>query len=88
MASEILHISIDRFGRLVLPKEIRKRLGLAAGSEFEIEEKENAILLRPVIKKPHVIDKNGWLVVKSEIPMAEDSIQEATQKVREERNTF
>jgi AbrB family looped-hinge helix DNA binding protein len=33
-----MNVTIDKAGRLVVPKEIRDRMGLQAGDELEIEE--------------------------------------------------
>jgi AbrB family looped-hinge helix DNA binding protein len=49
-------VSVDSGGRILLPKEVRQRLGLAAGDELEVEfpvsgldaAGEDAILLRVV----------------------------------------
>lgn len=86
MAAERIQIPIDRFGRIVLPKGIRDRLGVSAGTEFEVEETEDAILLKPVQKKAHLIRKGGWLVVRSEKPLDEDTVRKTIEKVREDRN--
>ena len=37
---------MDRFGRIVVPKKIRDRHGLIPGSELEIEETGETIILR------------------------------------------
>ena len=66
MATERTQIAIDRFGRVVLPKEIRDRLGVSAGTEFEVEEQDDAILLKPVFRKAKIVNEGGWLVVESE----------------------
>lgn len=65
MATERVHIQIDRFGRVVLPKKLRERLGFRAGTEFKVEETDDAILLKPVVPKAEVVDVGGWLVLKS-----------------------
>jgi AbrB family looped-hinge helix DNA binding protein len=39
--------TLDRFGRIVVPKEIRDRLGLKPGAEIEINERDNEIVLKP-----------------------------------------
>lgn len=38
-------------GRLTLPAEVRRRLGLEGGTEFEVEvdEAQDALILRPVV---------------------------------------
>ena len=82
MASELLHIAIDRFGRLVLPKEIRDHWGLKAGTEFEVEEQEEAILLKPVLKKARIIEKQGLPVLELGEPLNPDLVEEALDKLR------
>lgn len=53
---------LDKFGRIVIPKEIRDALGLRPGSSFQIEEKNQGILLKPVEGTPHIKNENGWLI--------------------------
>lgn len=64
MATERIQIPIDKFGRVVLPKPLRERLGLREGTALQVEETDEAILLRPVIPKAEVVDDGGWLVLK------------------------
>ena len=45
--SMVNHIRIDRRGRLTLPKELGVRLGLMAGGQLVIEQREDGILLGP-----------------------------------------
>ena len=40
-------VKIDRFGRILIPKEIRKSLGIEENSELEIEVKNGKILIQP-----------------------------------------
>ncbi len=64
MATQPFHIPIDRAGRLILPKEMRDRLGISAGTEFEVQEEDNKIILKPVPRDPEVIvHKDGSLVI-------------------------
>lgn len=39
--------TLDEFGRIVIPKRIRSRLGLHRGSKLSIDESGEGILLRP-----------------------------------------
>ena len=39
-------------GQLILPKEIRERHGWEAGTEFSVEERGGAVLIRPVERLP------------------------------------
>jgi AbrB family looped-hinge helix DNA binding protein len=54
--------TLDRFGRVVVPKGIRDRLGLRPGVEVEIDEKENEVVLKLVDHEPSLIVKEGVLV--------------------------
>jgi len=40
-------VKIDKFGRILIPKEIRKKLGIAGEMELEIEVKDEKILIKP-----------------------------------------
>jgi len=43
---------MDEKGRILIPSEERKKLGLEAGTEFELIEKQGVLLLKPIISKP------------------------------------
>ena len=57
-----MRTTVDRFGRVVVPKSMRDRLGLRAGSAIEIEEAEGQISLRPAEISSHLTVKEGILV--------------------------
>ncbi len=40
-------ITIDAAGRVVIPQAIRRRLGLVAGTELEVDETDGGVVLRP-----------------------------------------
>lgn len=40
--------TIDRAGRVVIPQQVRRRLGLEPGTRLEIEEVDGSVVLRPV----------------------------------------
>lgn len=84
MATERIHISIDRFGRVVLPKKLRERLGFRAGTEFEVEEQEEAILLKPVSRQAKIINRGGWLVASVGSSITVEMVKEAVEKSRRE----
>lgn len=64
MATYVFTIPIDKAGRIVLPKEIRDRLGLSANTKLVVEETEDKILLKAAPEeKRGLINKKGWLVL-------------------------
>lgn len=85
MASEVLHIPIDKAGRVVLPKEIRDRMGLPAGTEFEVIEEKDRIILKPVEKQPKLVRKGSFLVFVSDESPKNVDIVGLIKKDREDR---
>ena len=75
--------TIDRFGRIVVPKEMRKRFGRAPGAQVEIQEQDQEIVIRQVSVKPSLLVENGLLVFDGE---ASGDIASWVRKVREDRN--
>jgi AbrB family looped-hinge helix DNA binding protein len=57
-----MSITIDRAGRIVVPKALRERFGLHAGTELEIEAVADGLRLRPRDSEPAFIEKDGVLV--------------------------
>jgi AbrB family looped-hinge helix DNA binding protein len=56
--------SIDRAGRVVIPKEIRDRLSLEPDATVEVTIDGDEIRLAPVRKRGRVIvDIDGWPVI-------------------------
>jgi len=57
-----MELTIDKFGRMVLPKSIRDDLGLEAGDKLEASEQDGAIVLHPAREQAALQDKDGVLV--------------------------
>ena len=45
--------NIDKFGRISIPKKMRKMLGLEESSTVYIEDRNHELIIRPVHKKNH-----------------------------------
>jgi AbrB family looped-hinge helix DNA binding protein len=73
---------LDEFGRVVIPKSVRRNLGLEAGDVLELEESEGGILLRLPHGEPPVRRVGGVLVFGGE---AAGDLREAGRRQREER---
>jgi AbrB family looped-hinge helix DNA binding protein len=57
-------VSIDRAGRVVIPKEVRDRLSLGADAEIELSVEGDEILLRPIRTRSRIIvEVDGWPVI-------------------------
>ena len=55
-------ITIDGAGRIVVPKPLRERFNLVAGTELEIETSGDCLQLRRVEGGTALVRKNGILV--------------------------
>ena len=55
-------ITIDRAGRLVIPKAIREELNLVAGSALEVSVERGEIVLRLADSEPRLVRRGGFLV--------------------------
>jgi len=53
---------IDERGRILIPSEERKKLGLKSGAEFELIEERGILLLKPLIPAPIKVrsEKKEW----------------------------
>ena len=58
----VMTITIDRAGRIVVPKSLRERFNLVAGTELEIEASGECLQLRKVGAEPALVRKKGILV--------------------------
>ena len=57
-----METTLDRFGRVVIPKRMRDDLGLKAGALLKIEQDDQRILMEPVNEEPQLVVKDGVLV--------------------------
>ncbi len=61
-----MRVTIDEFGRILLPKQVRDLLGLRPGTPLEVETRELSISLRVVGDEPIVEEQDGLLVFRGE----------------------
>ena len=80
-----MQVKVDKFGRRVLPKEIRDDFDLVPGSVLDVEETPDAIVLRPVVEKEPLMVKEGVLVYTGKIL---DPSMDPVEKSRADRNEF
>ena len=78
-----METTLDRFGRIVIPKRVRDDLGLHAGSVLEIDEGEDRIVLRARSEEPDLVREDGVLVYAGE-PV--DDLEQAVEAQRRSRS--
>jgi len=57
-----MQLTLDRFGRMVLPKAIRDDFGLRTGDILEAEETQGTIVLRPLVRS-ECVKREGTALV-------------------------
>lgn len=55
-------VTMDKKGRVVVPKSLRKRFNLEPGCQIEIEASEDHINLRPTDEEYGLVLKDGMLI--------------------------
>lgn len=55
-------VTIDRLGRIVVPKSVRNKYHLTPGTDLELEVDVNGFHLSPAHGQPTLIQKDGLLV--------------------------
>jgi AbrB family looped-hinge helix DNA binding protein len=83
-----MKITLDKLGRVVLPKPLRDRYGLRPGVDLEVSELAGEFVLRPSDNGPSLTNENGiW--VHHGIPQRDiDIVQEiANDRDERDRNT-
>ena len=77
--------TIDAGGRVVVPKEVRERLGLRPGSRIELREVEGRLEITPVITPVQLVDREGVLVAvaDTELPLlTAEQVRDAVEATR------
>jgi AbrB family looped-hinge helix DNA binding protein len=78
-------LTLDKAGRIVLPKPLRDELRLEAGDTLEIESSSDEITLRPTRGQAQLRKKHGIWVYRSGEPLSQAAIDKTVREVREER---
>jgi len=77
-----METTLDKFGRVVIPKNIRDHFGLKSGEVLQIERLEDEVLLKPLREELPLHDKEGVLVFSG---VAKGNLLEAIRVQREEQ---
>jgi AbrB family looped-hinge helix DNA binding protein len=78
-------LTIDKAGRIVLPKPLRDELQLAAGDSLEVNTKGEEITLRPIRGNSPLRKKHGVWVFQAGQVLAEDVVNKTVREIRRDR---
>jgi AbrB family looped-hinge helix DNA binding protein len=78
-------LTVDKAGRVVLPKPVRDELQLAAGDSLELESSEDRIVLRPVRGTAGLRKKQGIWVLDVDEPISAEAVNRTIRDIRRQR---
>ena len=80
-----MRVTIDKAGRMVVPKKLRARLALDEGGEVEVTERDGVIELAPVTADVELVPGEGGPVAqpREELPqLSDDVVRDTLEHVR------
>lgn len=78
--------TIDEAGRVVIPAEVRKRLGLTAGTELEVIIEGSALRLVRAVAGPQLVRRGERLVARPQAPEGQRAEINVPRLIEEERD--
>ena len=81
--NQVIEVSLDDLGRILIPGTLRSRLGLSPGMTLVVETGDKGgVRLRLQSERPVLVDKGGVLVVRTE-PLSD--LDNITRRERDRR---
>ncbi|MBD1934159.1 MULTISPECIES: AbrB family transcriptional regulator [Cyanophyceae] len=75
-------LTLDQFGRLLIPNEIREQLGVTSTTQFTLAAQDGKLILEPLPQESKVYHSGTSLAVESE-PIG--NLETVLEELREER---
>jgi len=79
-------LTLDKAGRVVIPKKLRDKLHMSAGDSFEWESRDEGIVLKPVHQELSLRKKHGIWVAYGAGPISAEMTDSVLQSIRDERD--
>jgi AbrB family looped-hinge helix DNA binding protein len=81
-------VTLDRAGRIVLPKTVRDRLQLAPGDSFDLLVQGDELTLRPRRTSTPLHRERGVWVLRTGEPLTAAETEETLRKIRAQRHRW
>jgi AbrB family looped-hinge helix DNA binding protein len=79
-------LTIDKAGRVIIPKPLREKLHLEPGDALELESAGDQITLRPVRGTGPLVKEHGVWVFHTGQPLPASATDEILKQIREEHD--
>lgn len=86
--AEPMTTTIDKAGRVVIPAEVRKRLGLTAGTELEMVIEGFSLRLVRSVAGPELVQRGKRLVVRPRVAEGHRAEIDVARLIEEERDRW
>jgi len=81
-----MHVSIDRAGRVVIPKPLRDELGFSSDKPLQAEIVDGRLELSTTHERAKIVEgPNGPLVAATGVPITDEDVRRVLEAVRERR---
>jgi AbrB family looped-hinge helix DNA binding protein len=81
-----MHVSIDRAGRVVIPKPLRDELGFSPDKPLQAEIVDGRLELSTTHERAKIVEgPNGPLVAATGVPITDEDVRRVLEAVRERR---
>ncbi len=77
-----METTVDSVGRIVLPKQLRDRLGLTPGSTVDVSAYGDGLHIAPVGRTARLEKRDGRLVAVSDTVVTDDDVFQALDGIR------
>lgn len=80
-----METTIDKAGRIVVPKPLRDALGLSAGTKLEVAESDGQLVFRPTGPQTRVVRRSGRPVLEVDgtvEPLTSDEVRDLVERAR------
>lgn len=74
--------TLDKYGRIIIPKKIRKQLGITVETGLNIEEDGKRIIIEPISEKEPVVEEDGILVFTGKLSSQPEQLLEDDRALR------
>jgi AbrB family looped-hinge helix DNA binding protein len=81
-----MNLTVDKMGRVVVPKPLRDRFALEPGSELEVVIEADGFRLKPVQRGSSLVEEEGILTCSSEVPPAAWDLARLMEEHRDQRS--